>query len=161
MMCSSADPARARLQPHRQQPRQDRQVADAVEEEAPSLTHRRHEHPRDRRPNDPGAVDQRRVQRDRVHQVGLADHIDQERLPRRDIERVDDPHQCRQGEDLPHLDLAGERQRGQHERQRHRSGLRGDDDPMPVPDVGQGTAERGQQEHGELARKTDKTEQDR
>jgi len=51
------DAAARRL--HHQQPRDDRDVAEAVQQEAPALADRRHEHAGDRRPDDARAVHHR------------------------------------------------------------------------------------------------------
>ena len=41
----------------------------------------------DRRPDDPGAVEHRRIERDRVADVLAPDHLDRERLADRHVDR--------------------------------------------------------------------------
>ena len=65
------------------------QIADRVGEKANGHTDQGDEHARKRRPHHGGAVEDRRVECDRIHQVLLADHLDDERLPSGNVEEVD------------------------------------------------------------------------
>ena len=101
-----ASPAAARSrgrEPHRQQRGDHGEVRDARRSGSttPSPTAAMID-AADRRADDAAAVDHRRVEGDRVRQVGaVLDHLDDERLPRRRVERVDDPLDDLQHEHVP------------------------------------------------------------
>ena len=94
----------------------------------------------------------RRVQRERVGQQRRADHLGDERLPDRGLDRVGDTEQDREAEDVPELHQVGD-----HE---HRTSPTREDGPEGVGDqqqdalvvpVGEPSGEEAQQQHrGEL-----------
>ena len=88
---------------HHEQRADHRHVADRVQQKAPALADSRDDQAGDAGTDDPRAVQHRGVQRDRVDDVVAVDHLDEERLPRRDVERVGDAEQRRQHEDVPDL----------------------------------------------------------
>ena len=61
----------------------------------------------------------------------------------------------------PHLHDVEQREPGERERQQHGGDLRGDHDAMAAVAVGHQAANRGEQKHGNLAGKIDRTEQRR
>jgi len=88
--------ARPRLDAHQQQRCDDRKVADAVEEKTPALAEGRDHKTGNRWSNEPRAVGHRRVDGYGVAQVvaiysrAVGHHLNQERLPSRHVEGVDD-----------------------------------------------------------------------
>ena len=91
-----------RPQPHRQQRKDHRDVADAVDQKAPAFADGADDHARDRRADQPRGVDHRRVERDRVRQVlAPLHHLDHERLARRHVEGVDQSLHQRERDDVP------------------------------------------------------------
>jgi hypothetical protein len=90
---------------HREQRGNNSQVADGIDEEAPGLAGQGDEDARDRRPNEAGGVDERGIQSDGVGKVlSLSDHLDEERLPCRHVESIQDA--LNQAEDDDGLDGA-------------------------------------------------------
>ena len=132
MMLASAEPGSgtrvSSRHVHQQQSRNHREIADPVGEEAPALADRIDQHARHGRPDHAGAVEHRGVQGDGVDQILPADHVHDKRLPRRDVEGVDDSQKSGEYEDVPHLDVARECQGRQDEGQEHGRRLRGDQD---------------------------------
>src|SRR5258707_593108 len=79
---------------------------------------------RDGRSEQARAVDHRRVERDRIGQVGAVfDHLHDEGLAGRRVERVDDALEGAQDEDPHDVDGPGQGEAGQRERLQHREGL--------------------------------------
>ena len=74
----------------------------------PSFADPGYQDPGNRGADNPRAIEHSRVQRDSVHQIFLAHHVHQERLPRGNIESIHHPEQCRQHEDVPHPYDSGE-----------------------------------------------------
>ncbi len=105
------------------------------------------------------AVEHGGVQGNGVHQVFLAHHVDQERLPCRNIKRIHDAQQRSQHEDVPYADDAGKGERGQHQRQNHGRNLGSDYDPLTVETVGHDAAQRRHQKYRNLAGKTCRPQQ--
>jgi hypothetical protein len=135
-------------------------IADAVDEST-SLRRPRHQDARDRRTDGSCGVDDRRVERDRVDEVFLADHFDDEGLARGDVEGADDAEAGGEREDVPDLHAAREHQRRERQRKNHRRGLCDHQDAMAVVAIGNAAADRGQEEHGNLAGESGDAEQRR
>lgn len=93
---------------HGQERRDDGDVGDRVDQEAPTFADGGDDGAADGRPDDARGVEHRRVQGDGVGQVGaVLDHLDDEGLPRRRIEGVDDALHHLQPDDLGHGDAMG------------------------------------------------------
>ncbi len=86
---------------HQRQAEQDRNEAEPVDQERHLDAEQVDDDATKCGPDKPGAVEQAGVQRDRVHQVVLAHHFDDERLSRRLFERVRQPQHERQHVDVP------------------------------------------------------------
>jgi hypothetical protein len=137
--------------PHREQRPDHRQVAHPVDQEAVRLAYACDHHPRDRRPDQPRPVHHRRVQRDRISQIlAVLDHIHQERLPRRHVERVDQPLKQREPENPPDVDRPRERESAHRERLHHREDLRDHQHAMAVPAVDPDARHRRQKKRRDL-----------
>ena len=102
------------------------------------------------RPDDPGAVEHRRVERDGVADVLAPDELDRERLADRHVDGVGDPEQEGQHQDHPDLDDAGDDEHGEDRGEDHHRDLGRDQDPA----LGQGV--RG--DAGEQAEDHDRDE---
>ena len=87
--------------PHQLQAGQHRAVGRRVDEERGRRADRADDQPGDGRPGDPGQVEDRAVQRDRVGHVGPADHLGHERLPGRVVHHGDQAEPEGQRVDLP------------------------------------------------------------
>ena len=146
-------------EPHHQQRGDHRHVREPVEQEAPALAGQRHQHAGHRRPHEARSVHHRRVQGDRVRQVGaILHHVHHEGLARGGVERVHDPLDQAEQQDVRDGDHAGERQPRQGERLRHRQHLRGDEHAVAAPAVHPDAGERREHEGGDLAGKADEAE---
>jgi len=75
--------------PHRKQRGDRGEIAQRVDQEADRDSYHRDEHAGNRRADDRGGIEDRRVQGDGVHQVLLAHHLDLEGLPGGHVESVD------------------------------------------------------------------------
>ena len=149
-------------QPHRQQPPDHRDIAEAVDQEAVALADRGHQAAGDGRAEQPRAVEVRRVQRDGVTQVGaVVDHPHHERLPGGNLDRVDDALEHRQPDDPRHVDVAAQGQGRQRQRLRHRQHLGGDEHLVAIPAVEPDPGQRRQDERRRLTGKTHQAEQER
>ncbi len=146
---------------HHHQADDHRDVAHGVREEAPSLADHGHQDSGDRGPDDSRSIEHGGIQGDRVHQVFLADHVDEECLPGGNVERVRHAQQRRQHQDVPHLHLPRERQRRQEKRQHHGCRLGPDHDPLPVVAVGHRPAQWSHQQDRNLARESHRAQQQR
>ena len=127
----AGDGARRTVHPHQQQSDNHRDVAHRVGEEAPAFADLRHQNAGDGRTDHARAIEHGGVQRDRIHQVVLAHHIHQKRLPPGNVEGVHHPQQRGQHENMP--DLVNRMQQGesgQNEGQQHRRGLGADHYPL-------------------------------
>jgi len=100
---------------HQQQRRDGRQIAHGVQEEADGHADDGDQHTCDRRSDHGRGVEDRGVEGDGVQQVLLADKLDLERLPTRDVEGIDRPGDKRRDDDLPVLRMAGGREHEQGE----------------------------------------------
>ena len=112
------------MNPHHQQTNDHSHVAHCIGKKAPAFADLRHQNPRNGRPDHARAVEHGRVQRDRIHQIFLANHIHQKRLPPRNVKGVHYAQQARQHKHVPDLDFMEQRERSQNEGQRHRRHLR-------------------------------------
>jgi hypothetical protein len=121
----------------------------------------RDEQPRQRRPHDAGGVEHAGVERDRVHEVALADHLDEERLARRHVDRVGDAIDKGQDRHVPVLDVAELHEGGEAERLYEQHGLAGDDEPALRQAVGEGAGDERQQQHRRELQRADETETER
>jgi len=108
---------------HRQQRAHGRQVAHRIGEEADRHACRGDDQARDRRPDDGRSVEHGRVESDRVHEVLPPNHLDEEGLARREVEKVDGAGSGRRDEDHPVLGVAACRQREQRERRQREQRL--------------------------------------
>ena len=84
---------------------------DGVDRERDPGAGERHDHAADRRADDARGRAEARVEADRVREVVRADHLEDERVPRRAADRLADALEQRERVDLPHLDPAAERER--------------------------------------------------
>jgi hypothetical protein len=92
-------------------------------------------------------------------EITTAHHVGDERLARRDVERVDHANEGGDREDLPHLHVPGECQAGQHQGEEHRGRLCGQQNRVPPARVGDGPAKGRKQEDGDLAGKPDRSQE--
>ncbi len=115
----------------------------------------------DCRADDARAVEHGRVQGDGIHQVFAADHVDEECLPRGNVERIDHTESGGQHHDLPHLDAMGEGERRENRRQNHRRDLRADDHAPAIMTVGHDATDWRHDEHGDLAGEAYRAQQQR
>ena len=149
------------LRRHHEEAGQHGDVADGVREEAPPLADDGDEDAGHRRADHARAVEHRGVEGDGVHQIVALDHLDDEGLPRRHVEGVDDAEERGQDDDVPLVDAPGQRERRQDERQDHRARLRDDDDAAAVDAVGHVAAERRDEEDRDLPGEADRAEEER
>ncbi len=77
--------------PHQHQADQHGQVRAGVDGEAPAVAERHHQQAGQGRPEQPGEVDDRAVEHDRVRDVLGPDHLGHERAPQRVVEGEQDP----------------------------------------------------------------------
>ncbi len=140
----------ARFQPHQKQPGDHRDVAHAVHEKTPAFADDGHQDAGHGRADDARGVEHRGVQGDGVDQVFAPHHLHKKCLPRGDIESVYHPQQRRQNEDVPDPHGAGDGEGRQNERQQHGGGLRADYHPLAAEAIRHDTAQRSDQEHGDL-----------
>ena len=114
---------------------------------------------RDCRSHNARAMENRRVQRDRVGQILLPHHLHKKRLADRNVERVHNTNQEGDENQFPNRDDFPERQPRQNKSENHRGGLRPHDASPPVVAIADVTANRGQKQHRHLARETENPEQ--
>ena len=100
------------------------QVAHRVAKETDWDADERDQYAGDRRPDHRGGVEHRGVQGDRIEQVCLADHLDLERLARRDVEGVDGSGADRGHDHHPVLGVSRRGQREEYEWRNHECRLR-------------------------------------
>ncbi len=135
--------------------------AHRIGKEAPAFADGGHQNPGDRGTDHTRAVKHRRIQRDCIHHVFLADHLDEEGLPGGNIKRVDHAEQRREYDHFPHANPMSERERGQHECEQHRRGLRHDHHAVPVVTIHHGSAERRYQKNRNLRCKSHQAQHQR
>ena len=85
-------------------------VAYGVGGKAPAFAHLCHQNSGDRRADDARSIEHRGIQRDGVHQVLFADHVDEERLTSGNIESVHHSEQSCEHEDVPNLHAPAQRE---------------------------------------------------
>ena len=81
------------------------------------------EEPAQRGADDPGGVEGGRVERDGVQEILPADHLDEEGLPGRHVERVHQADHARERGDVPVAHPAGPREAGEGEGRQHQGHL--------------------------------------
>jgi hypothetical protein len=126
----------------RQQRQPDGEKADRVEREADARPCERDHRTADRRSEDPRHGSQAGRERDRVVQVLRPDHLKDQRVPGRAVERVDDALDDREEVELPDGDRAAQRQRRERDRGDHRDELAADRGAAHVEPVDQRTDEQ-------------------
>ncbi len=136
-------------------------VADRIGGKAPAFSNFRHQNSGDGWADDARAIEHRGIQRDGVHQILFADHVDEEGLTAGNVERVDHSKRSRQHEDVPHVDAPGQGEERQNAREDHGSGLSGDHQALAIDAVGGDTSERSGEENRNLAGKADAAQQQR
>lgn len=146
-------------QPHQEEPADDGDEAEAIEQETHGDADLRHEETGNRRADDAGAVERGTVERDGVHQIFAAGHLDHERLPRRHVERHRDASEDGEHDDLPRLDQLAPNERGHRERHQHLARLRNDDHRAFRITIGHPAAPRGEEKHRRGGGRGDETEQ--
>jgi hypothetical protein len=122
--------------------RQDRDEAQAVEEEGQGHAEPRDEQAGDGGPDDARPVEDQRVERDGIGQVGPPDEIRDVGLTRRDVDGPAQAVDRGQHRHVPVAHLAAPDEPGQHERLRHHRGLGQQDDAPRGESVAQGAAHR-------------------
>ena len=146
---------------HQQQSDNHGDVADGVGCKAPAFADFRDQDSGDGGANDARAIEHRRVESDGVHQVFLADHVDQEGLASGDVEGVDHAEQSGKDKDVRDLDAVGQGEPGEDSGEDHGSDLGGDDEALAIDAVG-GDASKGSDEKDRnLAGEAYATEQQR
>jgi hypothetical protein len=149
------------LHVHEQQARDHRKIADRVQQEAPPFADGRDQRPRDGRTYDARAIEHRRVERDGIDEIVAADHVRDERLACRDIERVHHAEKRGNRKHVRHLDAPGEREAGERAGEQHRGRLRCDENRVTSSRVCNRPADRREQEHRNLPGKADQTQERR
>ena len=145
---------------HHEQRGDDREVADAVDEEAPAFAVGSDDHAGERRADEPREIDHGRVERDGVAEVALVfDHLDHERLAAGHVECVDETLHHAEREDVGDGDAMRERERGKGERLHRGEHLRPDEDLALVQAIDPDAGEGREQEGGNLAHEADDAEQ--
>ena len=122
----------ARHQLHREQAEDDRNIAEPVEEKTSSDSDYADQDAGDGGPDHARAVEDHRVERDRVGQILAPDHLDHEGLACR---HVKSRHQAVHRGQYDHVldpHRAGPGKRRQDERAQHQQHLGGDDQPAAV-----------------------------
>ena len=159
---SLAASRRPRLDPHRGEGGDDRDVAEAVQQEHDSLADEGDHEPGHRRARQPRGVEDRRVEGDRVGQiVAPPHHLDEERLARGDVDAVDEAEEHAEDEDVGDGGPAREHEGRQHQRLDHGQDLGADHDAAAVGAVGPYAGQRREKQARELAREAHQTEEER
>ncbi len=146
---------------HQQQADDHRHIADGIYSEARSLANLGDQDCRYSRAHNARAVEHGRIERDGVHQVILANHVDKEGLAPWDVEGVHHAEQGCQDENVRYMDAVGEGKPGQDCCQNHGCGLSSNDQAVAVDPIHDSTAEGCQQKNGNLAGETDRAQQQR
>ena len=94
------------------------------------------------RAEDAREVEEARVERDRVRQLVLADHLERQVLARRCVEHDRCPRERGDRVDLPQLDVPEQRERREHRGEQHLHGLRHDHRAAVVEPVGDDAREQ-------------------
>jgi hypothetical protein len=91
------------LRPHQQKPGDDGDIARRVRREADAGADGGDEDAGERRPEDPGAVEEAGVEADCIGQLGRSDHAEGQGLARGSVQHLDEPHQRCDHVDVPGL----------------------------------------------------------
>ena len=111
---------------HCQQRPNDGKITHAVNQETISFSNRRDNDSREGRSQETRAIHHGRIEGDGVAQIPPAfHHLDEERLPRRHVEGVDQSLKNAQADNLGNGDASGKSQTGEHEGLDRRKSLRG------------------------------------
>ena len=146
---------------HQEQADDHRDERDRVHPEALGEPDRRDEHAADRRTDDPGGVEEHRVERDGVDDLVAADHLDDERLASRVVEGVDEAEDRREHVDVPELDPVRGDEDGQDERLDHRRRLGDQQHPPLRQAVDDHPGEEGEDRHRQELEGGDGAERER
>ena len=115
---------------------QHREEAHRVDDEAEARSDCGDHEAGDRRPDDARAVEEARVERDRVRQLPRADHLEGERLASGRVEREGDAAERSEDVDDRQRRRPGQRDDRERDRDRHRRGLRRHDELAGLDAVG-------------------------
>ncbi len=151
-----------RLDAHQQQGCDHGEVADAVDQETPALADRADHQAGDGRPDQPRTVGHRGIDRDGVTEVvAIVDHLDQEGLPPRHVERIDHPLQRGERDDFPQRDDMCQRERRQGERLDGAGGLRPHQQLAAIEALHPHARKRPQRKRNDLSREAYDAQQQR
>ena len=151
----------------RDQAGEDGEEARGVEREAEPHAGAGDDRAAERGAEDARGVEEARVERDRVRQLGRADHPVGERLPRRRVEHLHGALEGGDRIDVPGLGDPGEGDRGKRGGEGHRRRLRHDDRAARVEPVDENAGEEsedrerqelGQREHADRERRAGERE---
>ena len=131
---------------HGKQANHDRPIAEPVENEAKRRAEEADQDPGNGRPDDARAVEDGRIEGDRVGDVVAADHLHHERLASGHVHRVDQAQKEREDEDVPDHDDVEVSEQAQGERQQAQRDLGSDHGPSFGPDVGDDPSEEAQKQ---------------
>ena len=154
--------ARPGCHPHRHQRGEHGEVADRVDQKTPPFAEGGDQDPADRRSHQPGRIDHRRIQGDRVGEVVfVVDQFREQGLPRRHVEGVDQALAEAQHDDLSDRDPAPQRQHGHGQGLQHGEHLGEDQQVVAIPAIDEHAGERGEKERGKLPGKAHHAEHQR
>ncbi len=125
----------------------DRDEARRIDQEALAGSGRRYEHAGDRRPHGAGDVDCDRIEADGVADRPRSDHLEDERLAGRILERVVDAERKGEHRDLPDVHGAGDREDAEDQRLYAHRALEGDHQAPLVSAVRDDPAVGGEEQH--------------
>ncbi len=143
---------------HHEQSDDHRDVRGRIHEEAGCDADDADQQAGDGRTDDPRHVDVDGVQRHSVVQVLAADHLHDERLAGRVVERSDAPERKGAQVHHPELDGVGRGEDAERERDEAEGDLGNQKHPPLREAIGHQPAERGEQEHGKELQRDDETE---
>jgi len=143
--CTAARYAPARNANQRERA-EHRDKRDGVDDEHPAGTDDGDEHARDRRPDEPGRVEGGRVERHRVRKLLGPDEVRDEGLARRRVEGVHNAEREREAVQVPELRMAEHEQEAEARGEQHQKALRDEEHPPPIEAIGNGPAERHEQQ---------------
>ncbi len=150
-----------RREAHGREGDEDGEIAGAVQEETRRLSDRGHEAARDRRSHDPRRVEDRCVQGDRAGEVARSDHLDQERLPRRQVDGPDDAEREREDADQRDGRTVRHHQDAEGDGQEHRRRLRDHHQAVTADPVCQHAGERRHERDGKERGRRHRAERER
>ncbi len=135
---------------HHRQAGNYREKANAISEEAPAFANGGNHDARKSGPHYARTIEHGRIERNRVHQIGARNHIDDESLACRQINCVDHASKGGQCDDLPDLYAVRKRDPGQDEGKEHHGGLGENQDFSAIKAVRQRPPDGRQQENRDL-----------